>query len=309
MEYVNPGQSVLLLWGGAVSGDTIQMTVGNLQTKVGEKGHVRVEHVDRLLLSNHGSSTFDVVLSGTINPPITVHSGDVLAEVARLLKPSGRAVVCEPTVSTDNGGALRTAAKLSSSLKLAGMVSVSEAKEISLSQQEHDLLKQALSVDGIQVVEVSASKPSYEVGSSAQLTLSFAKKKQVEKPKLDENTAKIWSLSAVDMNDDDIDLLDPDELLDEEDLKKPDPASLKAQCGTGGDTKKRKACKNCTCGLAEELEGDQPGKTASKPATSACGNCYLGDAFRCASCPYLGMPAFKPGEKITLTDRQLKGDI
>ena len=31
----------------------------------------------------------------------------------------------------------------------------------------------------------------------------------------------------MDMNDDDIDLVDDDELLDEEDLKKPDPASLR----------------------------------------------------------------------------------
>lgn len=39
--------------------------------------------------------------------------------------------------------------------------------------------------------------------------------------------------------------------------------------------------------------------------SSNCGGCYKGDAFRCASCPFLGKPAFEPGQEkliLQLTD-------
>ena len=44
-----------------------------------------------------------------------------------------------------------------------------------------------------------------------------------------------------------------------------------ADCGEAG-TKKKKACKNCTCGLADELDAEAEEKQKSKTVTSSCGS-------------------------------------
>ncbi|GIL64952.1 hypothetical protein Vafri_18811 [Volvox africanus] len=108
--------------------------------------------------------------------------------------------------------------------------------------------------------------------------------------------------------------MDEDELLTAEDRKAAaGPAPDDCEVGQSG----RKACKNCSCGRAEaeakEAAGGGGGVKLSaemlENPQSACGNCYLGDAFRCASCPYRGLPAFQAGEKITLGSSLLQADI
>lgn len=112
--------------------------------------------------------------------------------------------------------------------------------------------------------------------------------------------ASLWSLTR---QSDDLGTptVDESSLLTAEDLKRRE-AIQRPDC----DVKRtRKACKNCSCGLRELLlqeQDDLPG--AAKVAmplqagdgvqvvgtgvtTSSCGSCYLGDAFRCSSCPFL----------------------
>lgn len=112
-------------------------------------------------------------------------------------------------------------------------------------------------------------------------------------------------MEANQVNDDE--LINDEELLDAEDRKKPDPSTLRV-CAT---TKKRKACANCTCGLAEEIEKEELHKIRQNTANakSKCGSCHLGDAFRCDSCPYKGLPAFKPGEQVVLDNADDLADL
>lgn len=303
---ISPGQSVAVVWDKSSPVEALKELVDKLQVVTGNEGRVSVENNNQLLQSAHKESSFDVILSGMVPGSASLHSAETLAELARILRPGGCLFLKEPVeTAIVNNSKVKTLSKLCSALTLSGLVEVKELQRAPLSSEEIQSVQEHLGYqsDSLLSVQITGKKPNFEVGSSSQLKLSVSKKSPSVKPAVDPTAAKLWTLSANDMEDESMDLIDSDELLDPEDLKKPDPASLRApSCGEG---KKRKACKNCTCGLAEELEKEKSKEQMSSQPKSACGNCYLGDAFRCASCPYLGMPAFKPGEHVLLSNTNL----
>ncbi|KAL9627624.1 MAG: hypothetical protein Q9204_006440 [Flavoplaca sp. TL-2023a] len=120
-------------------------------------------------------------------------------------------------------------------------------------------------------------------------------------------------------DDDDDELIDENDLLSDEDMKTTliQPPECRPKTG-----KRRRACKDCTCGLAARLEAEDAAKRSTadqqlaklkaeelsevdftvQGKVGSCGNCALGDAFRCDGCPYIGQPAFKPGEEVKIAN-------
>lgn len=98
------------------------------------------------------------------------------------------------------------------------------------------------------------------------------------------------------------------EMVDEDDLLKEESKSdlpVKKFSQVSDCITKPKACENCSCGrkeMEEAADMDEEKRKALESGNikSNCGKCYLGDAFRCATCPYLGQPAFEPGDKVKL---------
>jgi len=197
------------------------------------------------------------------------HSSEFLTRSWQALTPNGKLVLHEPL----QGRNFTASEELSSRLLLTGF---SDTK--------------ISSNDGM--IEISSQKPEWSVGDSHKVV--------IKKPQ----ATATWSLAA-----NETELIDEDSLLTESD-KYTRPSTLRDDCEVGA--KGKKACKNCTCGRAEQ-ENSQPKLTLdmleNPGVNSSCGSCGLGDAFRCAGCPYRGLPAFTVGEKVTIPASFLEDDI
>ncbi|KAK1385477.1 Anamorsin-like [Heracleum sosnowskyi] len=197
-----------------------------------------------------------------------------LVELSRVLKPGGQ-ILLQTSQSVSEQA---TTSSLQKKLLVAGFVDLQTGPVTS-----------ELPSEILQSFTIKAKRPSWKVGSS------FSIKKATK------------SLPKIQI-DDDMDLIDEDSLLSEEDLKKPQ-MPLVGDCEVSST---RKACKNCTCGRAEAEEKVQkigPTMDQLDNPQSACGSCGLGDAFRCGTCPYKGLPTFKLGEKVALSGNFLAADI
>ncbi|KAM0793462.1 hypothetical protein ACM66B_000905 [Microbotryomycetes sp. NB124-2] len=271
-----------------------------LLTDLSSKGRVDAFMVDRITEGavSLASSQYKHV---ALLIPSTVITGSLLALIEPSLQPGG---------SLDVQGDAAQDDQVASELRLAGFTSVTKndtsltsVKPSATSSAPLSLKRPAAAVD-------DASTSSSTNGGGA-----------VPLPGRTSRAAKasLWAFTtaAASNGGTSTPTIDESTLLTEADLERPTLVK-REDC----DVKKtRKACKNCTCGLREIILQEQddlvaagfPAQGGSAAAgsgqqkmsampTSSCGNCYLGDAFRCSGCPYLGMPAFEPGEKVKLSN-------
>jgi len=209
-----------------------------------------------------------------------------LASLVSCLKPNGQFKV---SVLAGTDEAVPDVSVISMAFLLSGLVAESEQRE-------------ANGTNTLVAIKKVMDKSQAE-GKKIDLSAST----HVEEKKQDGSSPARINVKVTIGDLEDEDIIDEDQLLEEDGggLLAPPDVSLSAR-KAGDDCGGRKACDDCTCGRAEQ-EASAAASVDSEPApkqplTSSCGNCGKGDAFRCASCPYLGKPAFKPGEEYLVLE-------
>jgi len=276
-----------------------------------------LQMLDRIAagLVNLPASTYDVVLlltdaDGTTRESHKLLARDVMNKVVSALKFGG--------ILKSQHGALEGSEKTEAILaglteSPEGMVKVEQAEPVSIPLK-------------FGKKKTNGTAPAVNPDGSVPLNLN-GKRNQPE-------PAKPAGVGFVDFSDDlddpiitgeDDDLIDEDDLITEEDMARPviQPPECRPKPG-----KRRRACKDCTCGMKEKLEAEDAARraTADKALNTmklgvddldeldftvqgkvgSCGNCALGDAFRCDGCPYIGLPAFKPGDEVRLLNNDIQ---
>ncbi|KAF5018191.1 hypothetical protein F66182_9848 [Fusarium sp. NRRL 66182] len=323
---ISPPQRTLLLAPPslAANSDALSSVLADYDRSVTD-----LQMLDRLSvgLVSLPASTYDLVLvlsdaSSMLGESLALMNRTVLGPVADSLKPNGR-------LQAQDGNSLEEST-LSKEAVLAGLVAARGGFEkpdygsndgaVTLKFGKKKTQPTPLA-DGSIPLNLKKNQPAPLADGSIPLNLKRKSVEVVAKPVV---PAGVGFIDLEDDLDDD-DLIDEDTLMTEEDLARPInvPDECKPKAG-----KRRRACKDCTCGLAERLAAEDADKRATadkqlesiKLATDdlaeidftvqgkvgSCGNCALGDAFRCDGCPYIGLPPFKPGEEVRLLNNDVQ---
>ncbi|KAK1584815.1 anamorsin family protein [Colletotrichum navitas] len=274
-----------------------------------------LQMLDRLLAGHISlpASTYDLVLVLTDADGSRVESTRLLSDravlsaVADALKPSAE-------LKAQDGGNLANDPAVAREAVLAGLVTATAG----------GFTKPDYGED--QVVTLSFGKKKSAPASDGSVPLGGSGRPTIAPPV----SAPPAGVGFVDFSDDldmdgDDDLIDEDTLLTDADLSR--PLNIPPECAPKAG-KRRRACKDCTCGLAERIAAEDAAARASADKALAavklgaddlaevdftvqgkvgsCGNCALGDAFRCDGCPYIGLPPFKPGEEVRILTNDIQ---
>ncbi|KAI9483886.1 MAG: cytokine-induced anti-apoptosis inhibitor 1, Fe-S biogenesis-domain-containing protein [Benjaminiella poitrasii] len=329
-DLLSRGENVLFVAPATVDQSTFIQVKSSAQDQVGAEGQTAFEVFDRVAEAPLNKSSFNVIYSNLFSPSVSIHTPSIFSRYLNTLSADGRLILEEVVLLDDLANTVcpitRKSSDLESLLKLAGFVDVTVKNVAPVSDETlaaHFGLWGATNIEqGVSrlsgkfgIAHIEAKKPAYEVGQ--KISLRFGSKK---KAATNNNKKALWATVPTD------DLEDEDALLDESDKVKPSKESLTRPDDCELTDGKRKACKNCTCGRAEEEEMEAQNNVVSldlmddfedeivevdptPKKTDGCGSCALGDAFRCSTCPYLGMPAFSAGEKIALGGMFAQDDI